>query len=215
MSNVLSGLTDEQIKSSYTLSTINKMEDNMNDTTDNLQTQINEQYIEVDEDFDNIYFGPNIVHAPGSATTDANICIGFNASTAIGIQNVVINSQIAGAIDGVYIAGEDIKNCNRNILIGPTSVNPPTHFPTGTNDVIIIGAEGPTNLNNNIPSGSIMIGTSMEQSTQPKFQIGGDNLINALAGGVLPGNPDAYIRIRYKNANYKIPVFTDNDNPNP
>ena len=64
----------------------------MNDTTNDLQTQINEQYIEVDEQFDNIYFGPDIVHVPGSANTAANIYIGGNASTAIGVQNVVINS---------------------------------------------------------------------------------------------------------------------------
>jgi hypothetical protein len=218
MSRVLGGLTAEQINSDYALTQIQKLQTQTDDVT------VNSQYFQYDNTLDNANIGRNTIDenasesiiigrdneiigtAPIIGDNNNNIIIG-DRNTINGKQNIVIGSF--NVLDDVQ--QDNFSNYNLLITKNLTLLN----IPDGTEDVIILSPYPLNVANRVIPSGSMIFGNNTNPSSQPLLQFGGPNLNDVLPTAPLVGNPDAYIRIRYKNANYKIPVWNDNDAPNP
>ena len=217
MSKALAGISDAQIATNYTFSQIKKLQEQ----TDAIN--VNAPYFQFDpaNDVTNIGRNNNIVGAPldsviiGQDNTLAaeagNVILIGDENSIKGNDNIIIGDQNA-FYDGA--AAAETREGNIIFSKGLTRAL----LPDATNNTIIVAPTGITpNGAEPIPSGSIIFGNGTTPSTQPKLQFGGANLIAALNGEALPnaGVPNAYIRIRYKNANYKIPVWDDDDDLNP
>lgn len=210
--NCFPGLTTEQKRGSYIVSAVDTLQSQVND----VETQVNglTPYFDYDATLDDLKIGDKLYKPTGQANEVNDMLIGTNLSIGLGNSNTIIGNNIlmATVTNGAIAPADIAKETVGNFIVSKTLH--PQYFASGANQLIIIAPLGltPPVPGDTIPANSIILG-QCQPSKQHKFQLGG--LIPPLAGGPLPGNPDGYIRIRYNNNDFKIPVFADNDDPNP
>ena len=231
--NVVAGLTDSQKNSTLELNAINKLQNQVNINEGDSQyfqfhddvdiTEIGNQY-EISELGEDSFVAGQDIKMPSSANFQSN-------------NNIFLGDEIE--IQGSYniVLADDVKSYNPanpddhidwNLIFssGLTKANLP-NLSTG---IIMISPGGFTD-NGIIPSGSIILGAGaigpvtnpITPSEQPKLQFGGGNLLSKVSdadnGGFDTSITAAteFIRIRYKDENYTLALYPDDnaDNPNP
>jgi hypothetical protein len=188
MSKALSGLSQKTIDSNFTLTQLQL-----------LQNQIDGQETEIENDNGAlVYDAPNqnlqvgTENIPYEPPTDRfNITVG-SANKVKGTDNVVIGNE-----NFVFstVGGQPYNN----III---NMDMPQSVMAGKHDVIFLGTQQQLLP---IANNSIILGNCTPSNTN-KFQLGGCTAV--IAGGAFV-TCDHYIRIRYNNANYCIPVIND------
>jgi hypothetical protein len=166
----------------------------------------------------NIISGNDIIKIGGAESeTENDDILSSNQCVSIGINNTMntsadcisigFDSSIQGNINLVIGSANDVVG-NNNILIGDDIFF--THSNMSNNTIISIGqipaVPAPAN-------GSLIFGGSTGSNNPPaadaRIQFLSNNLVAAGAGAAFPGSYDAYIPIRYRGANYRIPVLND------
>lgn len=230
--NVFQDLSASQINQNYELAKVKKLQDAINTTVteafvvegpqyDNIKVGRNINLVSSALNQDNVVIGNDI-----TCTGENGVIIGDGVYNA-GNNNTVVGADCVctGSLNRVFgmdnqctvpaPIGADPAN---NIIIGGP-IAPDNLLQgidgggnnVGGQNILFIGTQPTAGGNEKIFNGSICLtaGGGFVPADDNRLQIGGDGVPDVDAGAAFPAaNPEAYLKIYYKNVKYRIPMYT-------